>query len=502
MAFHRQSGLDTRSSKMPWWVPGADAGLVYLGKLQALSAIDPRVIQAMDFWLKDSVGDLGEARRIVLEATDSENYERWLEALKGYIGEQVAADLLETQGFSVEWAPAPNEQGWDLSINGQPVNVKVGATAEHVARHLAEHPDIPVVTSPELAAQFPDEADRIIALPELDNEALEAIRDESLDNLVEAGEWEAVFPVVTAVAAGGRELVLWLSGDTDLLSAVRNAGLDVAGVGVGMFITGHLAASALTALGVVNPLAATVASFGGGLLGKSLARSIKTRPLEEAVVEFREAQEAARREWMERRVLFRQTVLRGIAALERELRERLRRIERKHRRRLSTEKSRFERAVQEFLHDVPDRLESGAECALSGPPELGPWLERERQWVREVADGIRRLVQSLPPADAFAEVQDVLLNARVPIRQLMESVDTLVQEHARMLTAAGVERTLAEREARREIARTVSAIQQLILRESRKLHEWIDQRREKLKHLAEKVAQAARRLGFRWPLPE
>ncbi|WP_324715468.1 hypothetical protein U7230_08775 [Carboxydochorda subterranea] len=130
------------------------------------------------------------------QASASPEFGTWLDTLKGYVGEQVAADVLRSQGAVVALTAAPNQPEWDLLVNGEPYNVKVGVDPEHVARHFQEYPDVGVITSPELAAYFPEHADQIIALPELSNPALEHTTQQTVEAIGEVG-WDFQWPIVT-----------------------------------------------------------------------------------------------------------------------------------------------------------------------------------------------------------------------------------------------------------------------------------------------------------------
>src|SRR5690606_25213467 len=154
-----------------------------IGESLALFNIDPHVVAGMDLWLSVDSPDFSAVKRTVTEATARPGSARALDTLKGYVAEQIAADLLVTQAADAALAPTPNQTGWDLLVNGEPYYVKVGVTTSHIAEHFREYPDIGVITSPELAAHFPEHADNIIVLPELSNEHLEQLVDTTIDSI-------------------------------------------------------------------------------------------------------------------------------------------------------------------------------------------------------------------------------------------------------------------------------------------------------------------------------
>jgi len=330
---------------LPEWVPVVETGLASIDEIQALFNIDPHVVAGMDFWLSDDLTDFSELKRTVTEAAAGSGYDRWLDTLKGYVAEQIAADVLVTQGVEVELAPTPNQTGWDLLVNGEPYNVKVGVTTSHIAEHFREYPDIGVITSPELAAHFPEHADNIIVLPELSNEHLEQLVDTTIDSITGV-DWDFSFPVVTAIFAGIRELNLLLSGDTNLVSSLRNFSLDVVGTGGGLWLGGTLG----TALGsLLGPAGIVVCGIIGSLLGASLGRAAtneiklaRLRRAQETFNRFRadvEAQLAARHRALQ------QATLAKIDDIERALRTHLEQLEAQHRSAAEQIKAEHERSV-------------------------------------------------------------------------------------------------------------------------------------------------------------
>ncbi|MCW5550003.1 MAG: hypothetical protein KIT44_13650 [Opitutaceae bacterium] len=66
-------------------------------------------------------------------------------ALKGRVAEHVLADRLAEIGATVSMAESFNQKGWDLLVDGVPVNPKLYADAAHAAGHFARFPDIPVI---------------------------------------------------------------------------------------------------------------------------------------------------------------------------------------------------------------------------------------------------------------------------------------------------------------------------------------------------------------------
>lgn len=356
-----------------------------LDEIRALSAIDLRVVEAMDFWLKPDLSDFSTLEQTVARAAESPEFGTWLDTLKGYVGERVAADVLESRGAVVDLAATPNQPGWDLLVNGEPYNVKVGVDPEHIARHFQQYPDIGVITSPELAAHFPDHADQILALPELSNPALEQATQQTVEGIGELG-WDFHLPVITLAVSGLRELNLLASGKTDVPSSLRNIALDAAGTGGGGFVGGKLGAG--LGLAVAGPVGAViggiVGAIGGAIFGRSLSNHVKTGPLRQAIAAFEAERALVQGELRDRYRRSQEQTLAYIRAVESELRQTLSGLEQEHRARARKAVAGFEQAVADFLRSVPQRLEAAAARLAEQERHVLQAMPRSPWWIRAV----------------------------------------------------------------------------------------------------------------------
>lgn len=101
---------------------------------QALASL-PAALETVD------VGAIGASH---LTEAQQMGFASWIE---GHIGESVAADVLTQHGHSVMFAETANQPGWDLLVDGVPIQVKVGDhAASSIHEHFERYPDIPVVT--------------------------------------------------------------------------------------------------------------------------------------------------------------------------------------------------------------------------------------------------------------------------------------------------------------------------------------------------------------------
>lgn len=246
---------------------------------------------------------LTEAQRI--------GYESWLQ---GHIGEAVAANVLTQDGHQVEFAPLLNQPGWDLIVDGVPMNVKVGETAEaNIAEHFERYPEIPVLTDPKTAASLdhPDvhgvpglEPDRIEQLSAgvmgTDSTSLHDAQwdahggvdlsgssdvGESLTGGVEgaaeagAGILDVTVPLLTIGVSVLREDRLARQYGGDAAESIGAVAADAAGVWIG--------ANAGAAFGFLfGPLGAILGAIGGALLGKSVVNDMRRSDVEAKIKEL------------------------------------------------------------------------------------------------------------------------------------------------------------------------------------------------------------------------
>jgi gas vesicle protein len=280
-------------------VAAGAAGLV-VGQdyLQAFAAVDDGVLGAASdlFHRKlESIGDLSHALdgRTLGEGLSN--------ALKGRMGEHILADRLTELGVDAVLAPNPNQEGWDLTIDGVKVNPKVYADASATAEHFERFPDVPVIL-PADAANLPSDA---LHFDSLSGEGLDSLREalakgsehlsfvddalshselssQASDALGVTGDPGAVvdvhFPWVAVALSGWREVRLLRNGHTQLGTSVKNISLDAGGTGIGG-IAGAKAGALVGSL--LGPVGTGIGAFIGAATGAFLGR-IGSRHLKEA----------------------------------------------------------------------------------------------------------------------------------------------------------------------------------------------------------------------------
>lgn len=207
----------------------------------------------------------------------------FLNRLVGYVGEVKAHEFFEQTGHHVQLAELSNQPGYDMHVDGTPVNIKTGGV-QTIKEHFEKYPDISVATGSEQATAF-QENDMVIGLPILEKTGLEEATNSTLDltdNDFDAGG--PTIPTVTTIVSGYRELNLLIKGHTDVSSALKNAGLDIAGTGLGGWAgakTGALIGSPAGPAGTV--IGGLIGSVSGIMIGRFLTNAKKKKPFKQAV---------------------------------------------------------------------------------------------------------------------------------------------------------------------------------------------------------------------------
>ena len=210
----------------------------------------------------------------------------FLNRLVGYVGEIKAQDIFEQMGSDVQMAELSNQPGYDMFVDGNPVNVKIGGI-DTIRDHFDQYPDISVATGPEQAAAF-DGNEMVIGLSGLEKTGLEETTDTTLDlSDNDFGIGGPTIPTVTTIMSGYRELTLLMKGHTDIRSSLKNAGLDIAGTSLGGWAglkVGSVIGSSVGPAGFV--IGGLIGSISGVIAGRYLANKKKREPLNKAIENY------------------------------------------------------------------------------------------------------------------------------------------------------------------------------------------------------------------------
>jgi len=151
---------------------------------------------------------------------------------------------------------------------------------------------VPIYTGTEVAAAVKDPM--VHGLAGLNSIDIHHATNTSIQGISDTFDPGFHFPFITLALAGYREAKLLLQERTTLERALKNVGLDVAGVGVGAF--GGLKAGALAGA-FLGPIGAAIGGlFGavvGGVAGKLIATKIRHIPFLESQAAYKTAAETA-----------------------------------------------------------------------------------------------------------------------------------------------------------------------------------------------------------------
>ncbi|MES2845154.1 MAG: hypothetical protein V4747_09025 [Pseudomonadota bacterium] len=283
------------SPKREAWSAGADtavvAGLTAGDMLYHAAAIDPAVLKAADF---SRALDLDSSLELAAHLASFASGGAQI-AVRGYTAEQLVMASLVDQGHVVELAASSTMPGYDLLVDGNPVQVKCGASLSLLREHFSKYPDIPVIANADLArmAEASGEpwAQLVSSVEAFDLEYVQSILERSLGAAEALGESAVPFyaMIVGGVRAASKawtgqipveDLPAWLVLDLAIRGGLSSVG-QTSGAFVGLLVIGP--AGAL----VLGPAIGIAALFGTGQLHGLLDRAIRN-PWHASVMEAAE----------------------------------------------------------------------------------------------------------------------------------------------------------------------------------------------------------------------
>lgn len=244
------------------------------------AAIDPAVLAAADFSRTLVIENpLELAIHISSFATLGAQI-----GLRGYTAEQLVMVRLVDQGHMVELAAGSTMPGYDLIIDGNPVQVKCGESLSLLQEHFSKYPGIPVIADVDLArmaaATDAPWAHLVTTIDGFDLEYVQGIVARSLDAAETLGD--GILPLYALVVGGARaaskawtgeihfeDLPSWLVLDLSIRGGLASAG-QIGGAFVGLLAIGP--AGAL----ILGPVAGAAALLGTGKVHSLMDRAIRT----------------------------------------------------------------------------------------------------------------------------------------------------------------------------------------------------------------------------------
>lgn len=287
-----ERGIESKSKIPPELLP--IAGISAYDAAYSLSNLDPRVLAAMNFSTK---GGLPSFHDQLLHA--ELKYSGWFESaqtiegrlnrLEGYVAEKYVAFHLSKQGHIIDFPPTPNQPGYDLWVDGSPVQVKNTLYPSEVHEHLQNYPDIPVFVNSELADQFLSNPDVTVDF-ELSHQEIAERTSETIEDITSIG-YSPWIPYVTLALSSFKEGSLLMKGATDPVTVAEHITVDTTTRWAGAWAGAELGALIGSFAG--GPIGAGVGGVLGALsgvtMGRSIGNGIKERHLRRAQEEYKTA---------------------------------------------------------------------------------------------------------------------------------------------------------------------------------------------------------------------
>lgn len=242
-------------------------GVLGAGGLWTLSQIDHTVLEAITFSGAEAPSTFQQRQSIAesIQNTEGAAHAGHINRLQGYVAEQQVALDFAREGHDVRFPETPNQEGWDLIIDGTHVQVKNTLNANYVQEHLDAYPDIPVVVNTEMAEYF-EGNDMVWVDAGLVHADVVSTTNESLEALDEFGGLDDLtsIPLVSVAFAAIRNFGDFDSGRIEASTYAKRVGVDVgfrtAGGGVGSIIGGAVGT-------VIGPVGTVIGTAIGGFIG-------------------------------------------------------------------------------------------------------------------------------------------------------------------------------------------------------------------------------------------
>ncbi|WDM39569.1 glycine zipper family protein [Acinetobacter nosocomialis] len=258
---------------------GLTASAYSLGLIWDYAHIDPSVLDALSFASKGNPENLNTLQDISANTLDSAGA---VTRLTGYVAEQQVALNLQQQGHTVEFPDSANQAGYDLIVDGTPMQVKCSMDADYVLSHFDKYPDIPVIVNSELAEQLGNHP-MVLVDTTLSYEAVQettGVGLEQVSDFADVGDMLPI-PLLTIGLAAYRNYGDFNSGKVDGEQYLKNVGKETAAIAggamTGSMLLGALAGLATGGVGVI--VASGIGAYMGGVAGSTGANSMNREAL-------------------------------------------------------------------------------------------------------------------------------------------------------------------------------------------------------------------------------
>ncbi|MEN8974931.1 hypothetical protein [Acinetobacter baumannii] len=248
--------------KMPDHEAMLSAFSLTIGLFWTYSLINIEVLDAISFASAESPKAFTDLQDIAEDALKSTGA---ITRLSGYVAEQQVALDLVRNGHIVELPDTANQVGWDLLVDGTPVQVKCSMDANYVLSHFEKYPDIPIITNRELADQVANHP-MVTVDPNL---SYVDIQEKTLNSLQHLDEFDSInnllsIPLFSLLLAVQRNYGQFIAGQVNLTQYTKYVGTEVAVRTTGA-VLGKAVGGFIGSLG--GPVAIIIGSGIGAYLG-------------------------------------------------------------------------------------------------------------------------------------------------------------------------------------------------------------------------------------------
>ena len=255
----------------------------------ALALIDNNALEAFEFASADSSLTALIEMANGLDSAAPGSVVGAVSRLSGYVAERRVASHLIERGAVVEFPTSASEPGFDLLVDGAPVQVKCLAEPGGVLEHIDKYPEIPVITNSELAPDV-GHLPAVLVDERLSHAEVLGATEDTLRGIDLLDHLDDLIPFVSLAVAGARHGSAWKRGEVTTGRAVTRTVVDASVVG-GLGKLGAVAGGALGAFvgpgGVV--LGSTIGGAGGAAVGRLALNHVDTHEVRGARREAREA---------------------------------------------------------------------------------------------------------------------------------------------------------------------------------------------------------------------
>ena len=236
--------------------------------------IDPTVVKGIDFARSEDLASLFQLSNFAA-TVDLSSATGDMAQLQGYVAEQMIAQQLAAAGHDVQFPNKSNQAGWDILVDGEPFQVKCGATKQIVNAHFDKYPEIPVYVNAELAEYYTDNPlvlSTTVTREQVINETMRTL--EHADDLLQF-EIPWIAAGVSAFSNAKRMRYEQIHFSTAVRNVVADTASRTAMAAVGKAVIGGTGAMLLPGAGaIVFPI---VGAYAGVTQGGKVAAALKKR---------------------------------------------------------------------------------------------------------------------------------------------------------------------------------------------------------------------------------